>query len=87
MFSHVNSSLSGITTIRSFEAQDLVSKEFDSHQDLHTRAHDLSIVSSNAFGFWIEMASIGFVAFVTYSFIIVDDGKIHLFVTKTFLKN
>ncbi|XP_011647242.1 multidrug resistance-associated protein 4-like isoform X2 [Pogonomyrmex barbatus] len=37
IFSHVNSTLSGLTTIRSTGAQEMIRKQFDEHQDLHTR--------------------------------------------------
>ncbi|XP_033327648.2 ATP-binding cassette sub-family C member 4 isoform X2 [Megalopta genalis] len=75
VFSHVSSSLFGLTTIRSSSAQDMVRKEFDGHQDLHTSAYYLTIVTSTAFGFALDMVSICFIAFVTYSFIILDDGN------------
>ena len=32
MFSHISASLNGLSTIRAFEAQEMVSKEFDTHQ-------------------------------------------------------
>ena len=73
VFSHVSSSLLGLTTIRSAGAQDMVSKEFDVHQDLHTSAYYLTLVTGVAFGFALDMVSICFIAFITYSFIIFDN--------------
>lgn len=52
----------------------MLSKEFDMLQDAHTSAYYLIIATSSAFGFWLDMVSVGFVAFVTYSFIIVDSN-------------
>ncbi|XP_076650867.1 ATP-binding cassette sub-family C member 4 isoform X2 [Halictus rubicundus] len=75
VFSHVSSSLLGLTTIRSSSAQDMVRKEFDVHQDLHTSAYYLTIAASTAFGFSLDIVSIFFITFVTYSFIILDDGN------------
>ncbi|CAK9794749.1 ATP-binding cassette sub-family C member 4 [Anthophora plagiata] len=75
VFSHVSSSLLGLTTIRSAGAQDMVRKEFDIHQDLHTSAYYLTIATSTAFGFALDIVSIGFIAFITYSFIVIDDGS------------
>lgn len=74
VFSHVSSSLLGLTTIRSACAQNMVRKEFDVHQDLHTSTYYLTIATSTAFGFALDIVSICFIAFVTYSFIVVDDG-------------
>ncbi|XP_046836014.1 ATP-binding cassette sub-family C member 4 [Vespa crabro] len=73
VFSHVNSSLIGLSTIRSSNAQLMLSKEFDSHQDLHTGAYSLSILTATAFGFALDTVSVLFVTFVTYSFIIFNN--------------
>ncbi|PBC29424.1 Multidrug resistance-associated protein [Apis cerana cerana] len=75
VFSHVSSSLLGLTTIRSACAQNMVRKEFDVHQDLHTSAYYLTITTSTAFGFALDIVSICFIAFITYSFIVLDNGN------------
>ncbi|XP_011311098.1 multidrug resistance-associated protein 4 isoform X2 [Fopius arisanus] len=73
VFSHVNASLAGLATIRSAGGQEMLRKEFDSHQDVHTSANSLLISSSAAFGLWLDIVTIVFVAFVTYSFIILKN--------------
>ncbi|XP_076166864.1 ATP-binding cassette sub-family C member 4 [Ptiloglossa arizonensis] len=75
VFSHVSSSLLGLTTIRSASAQDMVRKEFDVHQDLHTGAYYLTLATSTAFGLALDIVSICFITFITYSFIVLDDGS------------
>lgn len=75
VFSHVAASLDGITTIRASGAQFLLQKEFDIHQDLHTRSWFMIIGTSCAFGFVLDVISVLFLAIVTYSFLIADDGK------------
>ncbi|OAD56496.1 Multidrug resistance-associated protein 4 [Eufriesea mexicana] len=75
VFSHISSSLLGLTTIRSARAQNMVRKEFDVHQDLHTSTYYLTIATSTAFGFALDIVSICFIAFITYSFIVLDDGN------------
>lgn len=75
VFSHVNSTLSGLTTIRSTGAQEMIRKQFDEHQDLHTSTYSLIIETGTAFGFLLDIVSIGFIAVVTYSFVALDDGK------------
>ncbi|XP_043265995.1 ATP-binding cassette subfamily C member 4-like [Colletes gigas] len=75
VFSHVSSSLLGLTTIRSASAQEMLRKEFDVHQDLHTSAYYLTLATSTAFGFALDIVSICFITFITYSFILFDDGN------------
>ncbi|XP_014237759.1 multidrug resistance-associated protein 4-like isoform X1 [Trichogramma pretiosum] len=71
VFSHANTSLAGLLTIRSCRAEKMVSRAFDHHQDAHTSAYFLILATSTAFGFWLDIVSIAFVAFVTYSFVVV----------------
>ncbi|XP_034938713.1 multidrug resistance-associated protein 4-like [Chelonus insularis] len=70
VFSHVNSSLSGLTTIRSSKSQELVRKEFDSFQNVHSSACSTVIFTSAWFGLWLDVVTILFVTLITYCFII-----------------
>lgn len=38
IFSHISATLSGLSTIRAFQAQELLRQEFENHQDLNTGA-------------------------------------------------
>nr|CAD7597267.1 unnamed protein product [Timema genevievae] len=71
VFSHLNASLQGLSTIRAFEAQKILEKEFDSHQDLHSTAFYLSIASNRAFGMWLDVVCLFFVTCVTLSFLVL----------------
>lgn len=73
-FSHVSASLSGLTTIRASGAQVMITKEFDSLQDQHTAAWFLFLATSEAFGFYLDIISIFFLAVLTFQFLILDDG-------------
>nr|CAD7259451.1 unnamed protein product [Timema shepardi] len=71
VFSHLNASLQGLATIRAFEAQKILEKEFDGHQDLHSSAFYLSIASNRAFGMWLDVVCLFFVTCVTLSFLVL----------------
>ncbi|XP_066999504.1 ATP-binding cassette sub-family C member 4 [Anabrus simplex] len=71
VFSHLSDSLNGLTTIRSSGTQEIVRKEFDSHQDLHTSAWFQFIATGTAFGFWLDCLSAIFVTLVTFSFLVL----------------
>ncbi|GBP23004.1 Probable multidrug resistance-associated protein lethal(2)03659 [Eumeta japonica] len=75
VFSHLNASLQGITTIRAFGAQEALIREFDNHQDLHSSAWYLFIASSRAFGFWLDLVCVGYIAIVTLSFLVMKSDE------------
>ncbi|KAL7299634.1 hypothetical protein TKK_0007396 [Trichogramma kaykai] len=85
VFSHANSTLRGLLTIRACQAERMVTKQFDDHQDYHTAAFSLVLSTMSAFGFWIDLVSVAFVAVVTYSFVVLNDsdgGKVGLAITQ-----
>uniref|UniRef100_A0A2H8TSM5 Putative multidrug resistance-associated protein lethal(2)03659 n=1 Tax=Melanaphis sacchari TaxID=742174 RepID=A0A2H8TSM5_9HEMI len=86
VFAHLNASLQGLTTIRAFEAEQILSKEFDNHQDLHSSAWYLFISSSRAFGFWLDIVCLIYISVVTFSFLIVGNntfgGNVGLAITQ-----
>lgn len=82
---YVTSSLEGLATIRSSRGQSTVCRRFDARQDAHTRAHYLNIAVSSAFGLWLDLVSVIFVAFVTLDCAINPDittGKVGLAITQ-----
>lgn len=75
VFSHISASLYGLPTIRSCSAERMVVKEFDALQDQHTSTCCIMIVSSETFGFYLDIMSTIFLSFVTLQFLIFRDGK------------
>ncbi|CAG9814465.1 unnamed protein product [Phaedon cochleariae] len=69
VFTHLNATLQGLTTIRSFGAQDILRDEFDKHQDSHTSAWFMYIAVSSAFGFYLDVLCFIFITVVTFSFL------------------
>ncbi|CAK1548635.1 unnamed protein product [Leptosia nina] len=73
VFSHVNATIRGLPTIRSFGAESLLAEEFDRHQDLHSAAWYLFITCSRAFGFFLDIICLLFIICVTFSCLMKSD--------------
>lgn len=74
VFSHVSATLYGLPTIRSANAQSLITTEFDALQDQHTASWFLFLATSESFGFYLDVISTLFLVIVTFQFLIFDDG-------------
>ncbi|XP_072387987.1 ATP-binding cassette sub-family C member 4-like isoform X2 [Diabrotica undecimpunctata] len=72
MYTHLNTSLQGITTIRAFGAQKLLINEFDRLQDKYTAAFYTFLATSRGFGFWLDMHCVVFTALVVISLLFVQ---------------
>ncbi|XP_076291879.1 putative multidrug resistance-associated protein lethal(2)03659 isoform X2 [Lasioglossum baleicum] len=73
VFGHLNATLQGLPTIRAFEAGEILTKEFDNHQDLHSSAWYIFIATSRAFGFWLDLFCVLYIVLVTYSFLVLEE--------------
>ncbi|KAH0815457.1 hypothetical protein GEV33_007334 [Tenebrio molitor] len=86
VFSHLNASLQGLTTIRAFGAQEILEREFDNHQDLHSAAWFSFISTSRAFGYWLDIVCIIYITLVTFSFLVIGNeqfgGNVGLAITQ-----
>ncbi|XP_046619154.1 ATP-binding cassette subfamily C member 4-like isoform X1 [Neodiprion virginianus] len=76
VFSHVSSTLDGLTTIRSRgpRVEELLQKEFDRYQDAHTGAWYLTITTATALGFVMDIISCVFIACVCFTLILTNAG-------------
>ncbi|XP_015372663.1 PREDICTED: probable multidrug resistance-associated protein lethal(2)03659 [Diuraphis noxia] len=73
VYTHVNSSLQGLATIRAFNVEQILIQEFTSHQDLHSSAWYMFITLSRAFGFWLNISCMFYISFIIFSFILFSD--------------
>lgn len=78
VFSHISATLSGIPTIRSSRATDMVTKDFDLLQNQHTGAWVQYMACSESFGFYLDVMSIIFLSLVTFQFLILNDGELNI---------
>ncbi|XP_026820606.1 multidrug resistance-associated protein 4-like isoform X2 [Rhopalosiphum maidis] len=89
VFTHLNATLQGLTTIRAFEAENKLTREFDDHQDLHSSAWYLFIASSRGFGFWLDIICFIYVSAVTFSFVAIGNdifgGNVGLAISQAFV--
>ncbi|KAK9296489.1 hypothetical protein QLX08_009536 [Tetragonisca angustula] len=87
VFAHLNATLQGLPTVRAFEAEEILTKEFDQHQDLHSSAWYIFISCSRAFGFWLDFFCVVYIMFVTLSFLVLNDdakgGNVGLAITQS----
>ncbi|XP_057653050.1 ATP-binding cassette sub-family C member 4-like [Diorhabda carinulata] len=88
VFTHLNATLQGLTTIRSFGAQKILMAEFDKHQDSHTSAWFMYIAASSAFGFYLDVLCFFFITTITFSLLCFGEalnlkgGEIGLAITQ-----
>ncbi|XP_017000056.2 probable multidrug resistance-associated protein lethal(2)03659 [Drosophila takahashii] len=68
VYSHFAASLTGLSTIRAFGAESILEAEFDSYQDMHSSAAYMFISTSRAFGYWIDVFCMLYLAIVTLGF-------------------
>ncbi|XP_059612038.1 ATP-binding cassette sub-family C member 4-like isoform X2 [Phlebotomus argentipes] len=73
VFSHTNATLQGLATIRAFNAQRVLTNEFDSHQDLNTSAWYLYLATTRAFALWLELVCVLYITSVTMSFLVLGN--------------
>lgn len=86
IFNHMTASLYGVSTIRAFSAENILITEFDNHQDHHSSAWFLFILSNRTFGFWIDEICIVFISFVMLCILFINNdyygGDIGLILTQ-----
>nr|XP_046238010.1 ATP-binding cassette sub-family C member 4-like isoform X2 [Scatophagus argus]XP_046238011.1 ATP-binding cassette sub-family C member 4-like isoform X2 [Scatophagus argus]XP_046238012.1 ATP-binding cassette sub-family C member 4-like isoform X2 [Scatophagus argus]XP_046238013.1 ATP-binding cassette sub-family C member 4-like isoform X2 [Scatophagus argus] len=74
VFSHLSSSLQGLWTIRALGAERRLKKAFDTHQDLHSEAWFLFLMTSRWFAFRLDGICSIFITLTTFGCILLRDG-------------
>ncbi|XP_074031346.1 probable multidrug resistance-associated protein lethal(2)03659 [Leptinotarsa decemlineata] len=73
IYTHLAASLQGITTVRAFEAEGILTKEFDNYQDAHSSAYFMFLTANEGFGFWLDLYCVLFVAMVIVSILCIQN--------------
>ncbi|XP_039649399.1 multidrug resistance-associated protein 4-like isoform X1 [Perca fluviatilis] len=74
VFSHLSSSLQGLWTIRALRAEERLQKAYDAHQDLHSEAWFLFLMTSRWFALNLDSICSIFVTITTFGCILLRDG-------------
>ncbi|XP_067646367.1 probable multidrug resistance-associated protein lethal(2)03659 [Eurosta solidaginis] len=85
IYSHLGASLSGLSTIRAFGAQKILTAEFDNYQDLHSSGFYMFLSTSRAFGYWLDCFCVLYIAVTTLSFFLFspeNGGDVGLAITQ-----
>lgn len=72
IFGQMTASMHGLSTIRAFNAEKILIREFDQFQDLHSSAWYLFIASTRAFGFWLDMICIIFISLIIMTLLLLN---------------
>nr|XP_023023834.1 probable multidrug resistance-associated protein lethal(2)03659 isoform X1 [Leptinotarsa decemlineata]XP_023023843.1 probable multidrug resistance-associated protein lethal(2)03659 isoform X1 [Leptinotarsa decemlineata] len=72
MYTHLTASLQGVTTIRAFGAENILTKEFDNFQDAYTSAYFMFLTANRGFGFWLDMHCVLYVGLVLISILFIQ---------------
>ncbi|XP_034461847.1 multidrug resistance-associated protein 4-like isoform X1 [Hippoglossus hippoglossus] len=74
VLSHLSTSLQGLWTIRAFRAEDRLKKAFDAHQDLHSEAWFLFLMTSRWFALCLDSICAIFITCTAFACIFLRDG-------------
>lgn len=75
LFQHVNATINGSSTIRSSAAMQLLSDEFDAHQNRNVSAGFLFMACGRALALWLESVCVLYMAAIILLFLIYDKRK------------
>lgn len=72
----MNATLQGLSTVRAFNAANMLEKEFHEFQDYNTSCWYLFATASRWFALWLDIVCLLFIAVVTYSFLLLENSQL-----------
>ncbi|CAH1183155.1 unnamed protein product [Phaedon cochleariae] len=76
IYTHLSASLQGLTTIRAFGAEEILTQEFDNYQDSYTSAYFMFLTANRAFGYWLDLHCVFLIGFVTFSVLFIQNESL-----------
>uniref|UniRef100_A0A669CZP7 Multidrug resistance-associated protein 4 n=1 Tax=Oreochromis niloticus TaxID=8128 RepID=A0A669CZP7_ORENI len=76
VLSHLSSSLNGLSTIRASRSEEKLTKDFDVHQDLHSEAWFLFLMTSRWFALRLDSICSIFITLTAFGLILLRDGLV-----------
>uniref|UniRef100_A0A3B4GJ00 Multidrug resistance-associated protein 4 n=1 Tax=Pundamilia nyererei TaxID=303518 RepID=A0A3B4GJ00_9CICH len=76
VLSHLSSSLNGLSTIRASRSEEKLKKYFDAHQDLHSEAWFLFLMTSRWFALRLDSICSIFITLTAFGLILLRDGLV-----------
>ncbi|XP_055319307.1 ATP-binding cassette subfamily C member 4-like [Sitodiplosis mosellana] len=73
-YTHLSATLSGLSTVRAYKAEEILKKEFDNHQDTHSSCWFIIISTTSVFGFCLDFMCLLFIASIVYYYVLFDTG-------------
>lgn len=70
----MNATLNGLPTIRAFNKQEILRKEFDNFQDMHSACWFVNIGTTSAFGLSLDTLCTVYIACIIFYYMFIDVG-------------
>lgn len=77
VFTHLSSSLVGLTTLRAHQSQKIFQNVFDDCQDIHSSAWYMFLSTTRWFGIYLDWICVVYVACVTYTCTALRGSKLN----------
>lgn len=72
VFTHLAATINGLSTIRACNKQEILQREFDYFQDIHSGCSYISITTLSIFGLYIDSLSAIFMACIVFYYMLFE---------------
>lgn len=66
--------MSGLSTVRAYKAEEILKREFDNHQDTHSACWYMSMSTTSAFSFSMDIICMIFIFCIIFYYMLFDTG-------------